>query len=150
MTLGKNPYDVLAFTLTQKCSAQCEICCFESSPTCTMSLDINRVREYINSASKLDYIKTIAFTGGEPFLIYNDLRELIKLASLSGKRVTTITNGYWASNYDLVITKIKELKERGLNHLSISYDSYHSEYIDVNNIRNILAMSQQLVDNSGF
>ena len=47
---GKNPYDVLAFTLTQKCSAQCEICCFESSPTCTMSLDINRVREYINSA----------------------------------------------------------------------------------------------------
>ena len=21
---GKNPYDVLAFTLTQKCSAQCE------------------------------------------------------------------------------------------------------------------------------
>lgn len=141
---GKNPYDVLAFTLTQKCSAQCEICCFESSPTCTMSLDINRVREYINSASKLDYIKTIAFTGGEPFLIYNDLRELIKLASLSGKRVTTITNGYWASNYDLVITKIKELKERGLNHLSISYDSYHSEYIDVNNIRNILKATMQL------
>ena len=84
------------------------------------------------------FIPHIAFTGGEPFLIYNDLRELIKLASLSGKRVTTITNGYWASNYDLVITKIKELKERGLNHLSISYDSYHSEYIDVNNIRNIL------------
>ena len=60
---GKNPYDVLAFTLTQKCSAQCKICCFESSPTCTRSLNINRVREYINSASKLDYIKTIAFTG---------------------------------------------------------------------------------------
>ena len=29
---GKNPYDVLAFTLTQKCSAQCEICCFSSIP----------------------------------------------------------------------------------------------------------------------
>lgn len=66
---GKNPYDVLAFTLTQKCSAQCEICCFESSPTCTMSLDINRVREYINSASKLDYIKTIAFLFGSFFSI---------------------------------------------------------------------------------
>lgn len=66
---GKNPYDVLALTLTQKCSAQCEICCFESSPTCTMSLNIDRIREYINSASKLDYIKTIAFLFGSFFSI---------------------------------------------------------------------------------
>ena len=78
---------------------------------CTNSLDLNRVREYIESASKIDYIKTIAFTGGEPFVIYDDLRDLIKLSSSYGKRVTTITNGYWASNYELVFDRIKFLIE---------------------------------------
>lgn len=143
-TKGKNPYDVLAFTLTQRCPAHCEICCFESSPMCTNSLDLNRVREYIESASKIDYIKTIAFTGGEPFVIYDDLRDLIKLSSSYGKRVTTITNGYWASNYQLVFDRIKCLKENGLSHLSLSYDAYHKKFIDVNNIRNILKASMQI------
>lgn len=141
---GKNPYDVLAFTLTKKCTAHCKICCFGCSPNCMERLDLKRVREYIDMASTIDYIKTIAFTGGEPFLLYEDLIDLIQLASSSGKRVTTITNGYWANDYNDVLNKLDLLKRKGLNHLSLSYDHYHEKFVKVENIRNILKASMQI------
>ncbi|SET16990.1 radical SAM/SPASM domain-containing protein [[Clostridium] polysaccharolyticum] len=137
-------YDTLGFTLLKKCTAKCDICCFESAPSDEEKLDINRVKEYIEQSKELEQIKTIAFTGGEPFLVYEELLELVRLAKAAGKKPNTITNGFWAADGKTAFSRLKELKAAGIDYLSLSYDAYHGQYIDVNNIRNILNAAAQL------
>lgn len=73
----ENIYDTLGFTIHRVCNASCSICCFSSNPSCEEKLDVNRIKEYIDESESIKEIKTIAFTGGEPFLAYEVLTELI-------------------------------------------------------------------------
>jgi MoaA/NifB/PqqE/SkfB family radical SAM enzyme len=70
--------------------------------------------------------------------------DLVSFAHQCGKRVTLITNGFWATNMDVTMNKLKSLKESGLNHLSISFDTYHLQYIPILNIKNILKVAQRI------
>lgn len=137
-------YNTLAFTIHRKCSAACSMCCFESTPACSETLDRNRILAYIQEASQIEEIKTISFTGGEPFLTFQDLAQLVKAAKTAGKRVTTITNGYWATTYEKAYDKLTILKKAGLDHLSLSHDSYHREYVKTEYVRNILKAAVQV------
>ena len=131
-------YTTLGFTMHKKCNATCKICCFESSPTCKEKLDIDLIKKYILSTKENKELKTISFTGGEPFLEYESLKDLIKFTSENGKVATCITNGYWATTYEETLEKLGKLKSLGLKRISVSYDNFHKEFIDVKNIRNIL------------
>jgi MoaA/NifB/PqqE/SkfB family radical SAM enzyme len=86
-------------------------------------------------------IKNIAFTGGEVFLFYDELKDLISLSKKVGKKSSLATNGFWAVDEEVAYNKMKNLKDRGLNHISISYDRYHGEYVKADNIKNILRAS---------
>ena len=37
-------YTTLGITLFRKCNANCSICCFESSPKCNESLEVNFIK----------------------------------------------------------------------------------------------------------
>lgn len=138
------PYTTLAFTLYRKCSAACAMCCFSSNPRCTERLDIKRIKEYIDESKDIEEIKTISFTGGEPFMEYENLLDLVTYASKAGKRVTTITNGYWASSYDIAYVRMKKLRDVGLNHISVSHDAYHKEYVNTEYVGNLLRAAGNL------
>lgn len=138
------PYSTLAFTLYRKCSAACAMCCFSSNPKCTEKLNTNRIKEYIDESKEIDDIKTISFTGGEPFMEYETLVDLVSYASQTGKRVTTITNGYWAFSYDIAYTKLKRLRDVGLKHISVSHDSYHKKYVKTEYVGNLLRAASNL------
>lgn len=137
-------YNTLGFTLLKACTATCPICCFSSTPKDKEKLDLNRVRDYINESKEIEDIKTIAFTGGEPFLLYDELLELIKLTKEAGKKPNTITNGFWASDIEITYERMKTLKDNGLDYLSLSYDAYHRQYVNSQNIKNILKAATQL------
>lgn len=137
-------YDTLAFALTKRCTAACEICCFSSCPTDKETLNLDRVKQYIEESKDIEEIKTIAFTGGEPFLLYDDLLELVSKARNAGKRVNAITNAFWANTESIALEKLGALKSQGLNFLSLSFDSYHEKYVDVNNVRNVLRAATDL------
>lgn len=139
-----NIYETLGFTLHRKCNAACSICCFESGPNCMEKLDVKRIKEYINESKDIPDIKSIAFTGGEAFLEYETLVELIKQSHLAGKEVSIATNGFWANDYSETYKKLEYLKKCGLSFLSLSYDNYHSKFVDAQNIRNILSVCTKL------
>lgn len=139
-----NIYNTLGFTIHRACNASCSICCFSSEPSCKEKLNVERMKEYIDESKGIEEITTIAFTGGEPFLAYDLLMELIKYAKNAGKKVNTVTNGYWASSYEKAYQKLKELKEAGLDYLSLSHDAYHKKFIKTENIRNILRATTKL------
>ena len=142
--MKKVPYTKLAFTLFRKCNASCSMCCFDSNPNCSEKLRIERIKQYIDEAKGIEYITTISFTGGEPFLEYYELLDLVKYASSSGKRVTTITNGFWATSYEFAYSRLKELQDAGLKHISVSHDSYHKEYIKSEYVANLLKAASQI------
>jgi YydG family peptide modification radical SAM enzyme len=120
------------------------MCCFQSNPRCTESLDRERVKEYIRQTADIPDIKTVSFTGGEPFLTFQDLEEFIELASQSGKRVTTITNGFWARDYSIAFDKLSRLKALGLSHISLSHDNYHHEFVKSEYVKIVLEAAVQL------
>ena len=137
-------YNTLGFSLLKRCTAKCDICCFGSTPSDAEKLNIDRVKEYIEESKEMEQIKTIAFTGGEPFLIYDELLELICLAKEAGKKPNTITNGFWAVSEKVAFERMSQLKEAGIDYLSLSYDAYHGKYIPIQNIRNILKATTKL------
>jgi YydG family peptide modification radical SAM enzyme len=137
-------YNTLAFTIHRKCSAACSMCCFESTPICTETLDRERILAYIDESKDIDEIKTVSFTGGEPFMTFSDLVRLVRAAKAARKRVTTISNSFWATSYENAYNKLAILKEAGLDHLSLSHDSYHKEYVKTEYVKNVLNAAIQL------
>lgn len=137
-------YNTISFLLHKACTAACDSCCVGSHPGCNERLNTERVKEYIKSAGEELAIKGVGFTGGEPFLYYESLKDLISFTYGEGKAVTAATNGYWADTYDIAYEKLQELKKKGLSQIGISYDYFHADYVDAQNIKNILLAANDL------
>lgn len=132
----------LTLNLFGKCNAACKHCCFSCSPTKQEELTNDEIDKIVSYAKNNKNITEFSISGGEPFLNEKLVCRLIKELADVGKNVTCITNGYWAKTIDIAKRKLQKLEKLGLNTLTISYDDYHSEYIDVQNIKNLLIASR--------
>jgi MoaA/NifB/PqqE/SkfB family radical SAM enzyme len=137
-------YSQMVVILGNKCTAKCEMCCLNASPQCNEKIDYKQISEYILSSKEMPEIKIIHFSGGEAFLYYKDLLSLIRLCTDIEKSTSVITNGFWATNYEITLQRLKELKEAGLYAIGVSYDEFHAKFISINNIKNILRASKEL------
>ncbi len=137
-------YNTLGFTLFRKCTASCAMCCFESTPSAEEHLDVERIKSYIDEAGGIEEITTISFTGGEPFIEYDLLLELISYASKNNKSSSCISNGFWATSYDKAYSMLKRLKEAGLNRINFSHDKFHREYVKTEYVKNALMAAKNL------
>lgn len=137
-------YKTLGFTLFRKCNANCDICCFESSPSCKERLDKELIKKYIDSAVRDENLQNISFTGGEPFLEYNLLLELIEYATEKGFNANLITNGFWANTKEIAIERLTALKKKGLKRMNVSFDEFHNEYINEKNVVNVVEACKKL------
>ena len=136
-------YSTLGIMMHKKCTAECEICSVECSPHCSEELDEDEIKRFISSC-KNTTIKKVSFTGGEPFIRYEVLVSLIIHCKNEGFIPTTVTNGYWATTYEIAYKKLKMLKDCGLARLNVSYDHYHAKYVNKNNIVNIVKACNRL------
>lgn len=128
----------LAFVMTDKCNAACKMCCFSCSPRKNTILNKERIKAYIKQAQEIGTFKTVAFTGGEAILYYEQLKECIQYANASGFNSTLVTNGFWAANYDRGYEMIKGLVEAGLTDISMSVDQYHQEFVKIETVKNAI------------
>lgn len=130
-------YNTLGILLRKTCTAECDICSVECSPYCEEELDVEYVKKFIDSC-KDTTIKKISFSGGEPFIKYKELVELVQYTCDMGFDVRLVTNGYWATTYDIAFERMLELKKCGLSMINISYDLHHAKFISQNNINHII------------
>jgi MoaA/NifB/PqqE/SkfB family radical SAM enzyme len=137
-------YSEIVIMLGNKCTAECKICCINSTYKCNQKNDFFRLKEFVLSSKDVEEIKVINFSGGEVFLYFNELVELIKCCKSINKTPTIITNGYWAYKYQIAQQKLSILREAGLINIGISYDEFHAEYINIKNIRNIIKSAKSL------
>jgi MoaA/NifB/PqqE/SkfB family radical SAM enzyme len=89
----------LVIQLTDKCNARCPQCGMRSTEKFQRTkLPFDDVKRILDSAAK-NNVKAVSFTGGEPFLFFDELCRLMKYAGQLGiEYIRTGTNGFFFQN----------------------------------------------------
>ncbi|MDD5132822.1 MAG: radical SAM protein [Candidatus Nanoarchaeia archaeon] len=88
----------LRFELTDKCNQNCSFCCISKGDTETLELE--HIKKTINNAIPLG-LKEVSFTGGEPFLKFKELKELISYVKSKGLETGVLTNATLVTDENL-------------------------------------------------
>ncbi|MBI5978594.1 radical SAM/SPASM domain-containing protein [Clostridium perfringens] len=137
-------YNSVVIVMTDKCTASCKHCCFSCTPKNDNKISSNNINKLIDELILRDDIYNIFFTGGEPFLYYEDLKKYFKRINENGKSVGVFTNAFWCNTKQNTIKYLTELREVGLRILRTSIDFFHLEYINLENYRNLLEAANEL------
>ncbi|MHC4153953.1 MAG: radical SAM protein [Planctomycetota bacterium] len=134
--------------LTYKCNAACEFCYYSCSPQQggLMSTDI-AIGAWQSLKALAGERAKVHFTGGEPFLFWDRLCEILKEAKRQklGKVDLVETNGFWATDEETVAEQLKALDELGMRRLKISCDPFHQEYVDIALVRRLAEVGTSLL-----
>jgi hypothetical protein len=124
--------------LTYKCNCACEFCYYNCSPDKGGLMPVEMALAAWESLRILagDDAK-VHITGGEPFLYWEHLLEIMRKAKSQGLGNTDLieTNGFWAANEKIVRERIKTLDELGMRRLKISVDPFHQRFVDTESVR---------------
>ncbi len=134
--------------LTYKCNAKCEFCYYNCSPEQNglMSADLainawKSLKELAGETAK------IHITGGEPFLYWEHLLNILKQAQKENIGTVDMieTNGFWATDEKIIEERLKILDKLGINKLKISCDPFHQEYVDIELVRRLAKTAKELL-----
>jgi MoaA/NifB/PqqE/SkfB family radical SAM enzyme len=89
----------------------------------------------------------IHITGGEPFLYWERLQEILDQAGNQnlGKVDLIETNGFWATNEKVIRQRLKRLDELGMERFKVSTDPFHQEYVDIKLIHRLAAIATEVL-----
>jgi len=130
-------YKRLCFLYTNQCNFSCSHCITDSSPWNNEKIPFRLAKRCIKDAKKLG-ISQVSFSGGEPFIFYDEICRLVKLANSLNMNTSITTNGFWANSRKEALGKMKELVTYGLTDISVSFDQFHAQYVPLNNCINII------------
>lgn len=136
-------FSTLALVYTYTCTAACQHCCYTCAPTRDEKMSFERALTLIRQASKVESIRTVAVTGGEPFLFFDELLHLCSEASSFGLDFGCITNCSWATTESKARERISALVERGLGRLSLSCDPSHQAYVPAERVQNVISVAAE-------
>jgi organic radical activating enzyme len=134
--------------ITYKCNCSCEFCYYNCSPEKSglMSEDV-----FFNSWQGLKNIAggsaKIHITGGEPFLYFEHLVDILEKAKKQkfGETDLLETNGYWAKDNNITEKRLRLLDKLHINRLKISCDPFHQEYVDIEPVRRLAEIAEDIL-----
>lgn len=94
----------------------------------------------ISQGEELDF----CISGGEPFLDFDLLLDIVGHGSSLGGVVTCQTNGYWASNDEQARSRLLALKNAGLDVLGVSVSQFHDVYVRRSRVQRALTIAREL------
>lgn len=135
----------LTITPTHKCTASCHECCFGCNPKITHILETEKIIQYIDRAiSEFPSIQVVVITGGECFLLGDDLDKIIKHAASYKVITRVVTNAYWAHTYEIAVNRLTKLVDSGLIEINFSTGDNHQNFVSFENIINAARASYDL------
>jgi MoaA/NifB/PqqE/SkfB family radical SAM enzyme len=136
----------LGIVLTAHCNATCAHCSKSYGPRRTEHLDKPAIIRLMNEAAQIEDGLPLAFdlTGGEPFLDFELLLEVVSHGSRLGAQVSCVTNAFWARNEVVTRTKLIGLRASGLTLLSVSVSRFHQRYVAIDRVRQALGIASEL------
>jgi len=144
--------------LTYRCTNECKHCMYACSPRWRSDWinlrDAKRILESISKFFRRQYPRDFSrvgvnlglhFTGGEPFLNFDLLLELVKLAhELEIPSLFVETNCFWCTNDEITEKNLYRLKEAGLNGILISANPFIVEQIPFERIDRAVRISRRI------
>jgi len=122
--------EIIHFLLTYQCNYECDHCFVFGSSEAKGTFTLNQLKSVFAEIAKSHSVKSVYFEGGEPFLFYPLLLEGVRNAYQLGLSVGIVTNGYWATTKEDAEFWLKPFMGLGINDLSVSSDSLHSDEYD--------------------
>jgi hypothetical protein len=136
--------DTVTLIPTYNCTAACEHCCFGSHPGITTRLSLDRIVHHIDQAAALGSVRLIVFTGGECFLLGNDLTHAVARCTHHGLSSRCVSNAYWATTEHAAIERLRPLADAGLGDLNVSTGDAHQAFVPVARIINAMRAASAL------
>ncbi len=139
----EDKYIHIGIMFTTRCNIDCPHCGFECSPEKGEDADLETVKQFCMDAHryacKKGKLLDVSFTGGEPFLRYKELLQVIRLLKATDDTIKTCiaTNGFWAESVKGAKQILKPFKTMQCR-IGLSMDSYHIQRIGINKIRNAI------------
>jgi MoaA/NifB/PqqE/SkfB family radical SAM enzyme len=134
--------------LTYKCNCVCEFCYYNCGPEKKGLMPVDTAISAWQSLKILagDRAK-IHITGGEPFLYWERLQEILEEADNQnlGKVDLIETNGFWATNEKVIRQRLKRLDELGMERFKVSTDPFHQEFVDIKLIHQLAAIATEVL-----
>ncbi len=126
----------LSLIVTHKCTAACDHCCFTCSPKQNAAIPVPNLFKYIEESTAIAGLRVVVFTGGECFLLGDQLDELVGHAAKFKYIPRFVSNGYWATSEQRARKRIDKLVQRGLEEANFSTGDMHSQYVPIEHVRN--------------
>lgn len=134
-------YNHLGILLTEDCNARCKMCCDSRGLVRGKTLTEDELNKILNNVRECKQINAIGITGGEP-LLYPELIDQIMNFDFDRDIMISIkTNGFWGKDKTKAKNIIKKYKNK-LSKISLSYDEFHMEFIDIECLKNIIMVSK--------
>jgi hypothetical protein len=136
--------DTMTVIATYQCTAACEHCCFGSHPGITKRLPLERILHHIDQAAALGSISLVVFTGGECFLLGEDLVKAVARCTEHGLSSRCVSNAYWAVTEEAALARLRPLAEAGLGDLNVSTGDAHQAFVPLDRIINAMRAATSL------
>lgn len=143
----KTEYNYIAILLTENCNARCKMCCDSRGEVKGHTLTIKELDIILGEIKINKYIETIGITGGEPMLYIDLIAYIFDYNYGRNIEFTIKTNGFWGKSSD----KYKQFLKRYasiIQNISFSYDEFHKEFIDIENIKESIKLCSELKINT--
>lgn len=121
---------------TDRCPVECDLCGLFCSPRGTHTMTFALMKNVIDTVVEKVEVTHVTFTGGEPFLLKEDLEKGIKQARSHGMTTRIVTNAYWATTVKKSVKILKKMKAAGLTEINISVDDMHQQHIPLQQVKN--------------
>src|SRR5262249_57429651 len=103
----------LSFAGTYQCNLSCPHCCVPIE--CPDRLDVGTALRFLEEAHAAG-VRTLGFTGGEPFLYAEFVHSVCRRAASLGFRFDKVmTNGVWFADTSHLESTLRELAGAGFN-----------------------------------
>ncbi len=130
--------DLLGIFYTFNCPIQCDFCCFPPELYGYGKMNPDHAVDYILQAGEISTVTSVAFSGGEPFLYYEEILDICEKVKKTRIPFRIVTNCYWSSSYLSAMKKLQTLKSLGMNLLGVSCDYSHQKYVPLKNVENAI------------
>ncbi|MEZ4298033.1 MAG: SPASM domain-containing protein [Polyangiaceae bacterium] len=138
-------YNALVVESTTRCNARCGMCYQSAGPKGSdvlgrAELAVQDIERLVAEAVKLETLSPrFHLTGGEAFLAFESVVHLLRHARAAGfLDLTTTTNASWARSISEARRVCRRAREAGLTGMEISWDHWHSPYVQPEAVSNCL------------
>lgn len=119
--------DRLYLIYTLKCNFSCSHCIVNSSPNRHEKMSLSTAVKIVEAAAECGY-RVVYLTGGEVFLYYKELLNLVEVINSLQLRCVVETNGFWAVDDRRARGLLARLADAGMGCVAVSVDKYHLEF----------------------